>query len=146
MTVRGWFRLAVEAGGLVAEALSEWPAPLDVGKLVGSGWQPVPFRQFLLKIHSRCNLSCDYCYMYTMADQSWRHRPMTMAPSLLVSTAQRIAEHARTHRLSTVRIILHGGEPLLAGHSYLADAVCSLRQALTSLPGVVEDSNEDQSF
>ena len=32
-------------------------------------------RQFLLKVHSRCNLACDYCYVYQHADQSWRTRP-----------------------------------------------------------------------
>ena len=30
---------------------------------------------FLLKVASRCNLSCDYCYMYEHADQSWRNQP-----------------------------------------------------------------------
>jgi uncharacterized protein len=28
--------------------------------------------EFIVKVHSRCDLSCDYCYMYEMADQSWR--------------------------------------------------------------------------
>ena len=29
----------------------------------------VQVRQFILKIHRRCDLRCDYCYIYTMADQ-----------------------------------------------------------------------------
>lgn len=125
--------MAIEVGGPLAEALPEWPATLDVDKLVVGGWRPTPFRQFLLKVHSRCNLSCDYCYMYTMADQSWRRRPMTMEPSLLTSTARRIAEHADAHGLDSVHIILHGGEPLLAGYSYIADAVHSLRKTLVEV-------------
>jgi uncharacterized protein len=103
---------------------------LDVDELITGGWRPTPFRQFLLKVHSRCNLSCDYCYVYTLADQSWRLRPLTMEPSVLALTARRIANHARAHNLDAVRIILHGGEPLLAGRSYLADAVSRLRQML----------------
>jgi uncharacterized protein len=35
-----------------------------------TGWRPVPFREFIVKVHSRCDLACDYCYMYEMADRS----------------------------------------------------------------------------
>ncbi|MEU9838708.1 hypothetical protein AB0C69_05725, partial [Actinomadura sp. NPDC048032] len=37
--------------------------------------EALPFREFILKIHSRCNLACDYCYVYEMGDQSWRDQP-----------------------------------------------------------------------
>ncbi len=59
-----------------------------------------------------------------------------MEPSLLAWTAQRIAEHSLAHGLDSVRIILHGGEPLLTGHSYLAGAVRSLRATLRVIPRV----------
>ncbi|MDQ3761342.1 MAG: FxsB family radical SAM/SPASM domain protein [Actinomycetota bacterium] len=94
------------------------------------GWRPTPFKQFLLKIHSRCNLSCDYCYVYASADQSWRRKPMVMPPPILAFTARRIAEHAAMHGLDAITVILHGGEPLLAGHSYLADTVHQLRDTV----------------
>ncbi|MDX2538408.1 MULTISPECIES: FxsB family cyclophane-forming radical SAM/SPASM peptide maturase [Streptomyces] len=83
------------------------------------GLSATPFRQFLLKIHSLCNLSCDYCYVYFAADQSWRRRPAVMDLETVRQAAVRIVEHAREHRLSTVRIILHGGEPLLVGKAHL---------------------------
>jgi uncharacterized protein len=104
----------------------EWPATLDVAALVADGWRPVPFREFIVKIHSRCDLACDYCYMYEMADQSWRNRPRRMSREIAESTAARIGEHARAHRLESITLILHGGEPLLAGSdliSYLVTAV-----------------------
>ncbi|MFE3852502.1 FxsB family cyclophane-forming radical SAM/SPASM peptide maturase [Streptomyces griseorubiginosus] len=93
----------------------------------------VPFRQFLLKIHSRCNLACDYCYVYESVDQSWRDRPRTMAPGAVRRAAALIAEHARDHALSEVRVVLHGGEPLLVGAQRL-DAV--LRELTGALDGV----------
>jgi uncharacterized protein len=108
----------------------EWSATLDVARLETAGWRPVPFREFVLKIHSRCDLACDYCYMYTMADQSWHTRPMVMSPATLEATATRIAEHARAHDLSSVEVILHGGEPLLAGPAFISDAVWVLRTAM----------------
>jgi uncharacterized protein len=87
-------------------------------------------RQFVLKIHSRCNLACDYCYVYTMADQSWRSRPRVLSRELVEHTAARIAEHAHRHNLSEVRIVLHGGEPLLAGTAAIAGYVRTIRGAL----------------
>jgi uncharacterized protein len=94
------------------------------------GHRPVPFRQFLLKINERCNLSCQYCYIYTMADQTWRNRPHAMSPGLVSVTAERIAEHARTHSLDSVRVIFHGGEPLLSGVRPVAEAMRKIRAAV----------------
>lgn len=79
----------------------------------------LPFRQFLLKIHSRCDLACAYCYMYEAADQSWRERPRRMELATVRRTARLIAEHARRHKLATVHVVLHGGEPLLVGAEHL---------------------------
>jgi uncharacterized protein len=91
---------------------------------------PTPFRQFVLKVHGRCNLRCDYCYMYTMADQRWRHRPPRMSAATIERTAARIAEHVDRHGLDRVTGVLHGGEPLLAGGDRLAHAVRSVRRAV----------------
>lgn len=90
----------------------------------------MPFRQFLLKIHSRCNLACDYCYVYEAADQSWRGRPRTMDLAVVRRTAELIAEHVRSHRLSQVSVILHGGEPLLVGPRHLDATLRVLADAL----------------
>ncbi|MDF6061660.1 MULTISPECIES: radical SAM/SPASM protein FxsBH, inactivated beta-hydroxylase extension form [Streptomyces] len=79
----------------------------------------VPFREIVLKVHSRCDLACDHCYVYEHADQSWRTRPKTVSDRVIAKTAQRLAEHAKTHALPSVSVILHGGEPLLAGPARL---------------------------
>jgi uncharacterized protein len=90
----------------------------------------LPFRQFVLKIHSRCDLACDHCYVYEHADQSWRGRPAVISPETVAKAGERIAEHARAHGLSVVRVILHGGEPLLVGAPRLGSIVRDLRQAI----------------
>jgi uncharacterized protein len=114
------------------ESRLEWPATLDVAALMALGWRTVPFREFIVKIHSRCDLSCDYCYMYEMADQSWRDRPRRMSPEIAKHTATRIAEHARTHQLSSIALILHGGEPLLAGQDLISYLVKETRDTAGS--------------
>lgn len=110
----------------------EWPATLDVAALIRGGWQPAPFSEFIVKIHSRCDLACDYCYMYEMADQSWRDRPRRMSAEVAKHAAMRIGEHARAHELEAIALILHGGEPLLAGRELIADLVAATRDAAGS--------------
>lgn len=121
----------------MAGAWGEWPTTLDVAQLESTGWRPVPFREFVLKIHSRCDLACDYCYMYTMADQSWRGRPIVMSVATIEAAAARIAEHAAAHELPSVEVSLHGGEPLLAGAEFITTAVTALRRAIE--PGTQVD-------
>ncbi|MDX3544901.1 FxsB family radical SAM/SPASM domain protein [Streptomyces europaeiscabiei] len=90
----------------------------------------LPLRQFVLKMHSRCDLACDHCYVYEHADQSWRGRPRVVSDEVLRTTAKRIAEHAETHGLTAVHVVLHGGEPLLAGRTRLRRAATELTAAL----------------
>ncbi|MEV1063879.1 FxsB family cyclophane-forming radical SAM/SPASM peptide maturase [Streptomyces sp. NPDC050263] len=85
------------------------------------------FRQFIVKMHGRCNLACTYCYLYEGPDRTWRTRPGAAAPEVLDRTATRIAEHARSHALTAVSLVLHGGEPLLAGAETLAGFTALVR-------------------
>lgn len=107
----------------------EWPFTIDVPALATSGWEPVPFREFIVKVHARCDLSCDYCYIYEMADQSWRDQPRRMPENIVEQAAERIGDHARNHGLRNITLILHGGEPLLAGHELIWRIVTLTRKA-----------------
>jgi uncharacterized protein len=107
----------------------EWPSTLDVRTLLADGWRPTPFREFILKIHSRCDLACDYCYMYELADQTWRRRPRRMSRVIAEQAAMRIVEYIYAHDLPQITLILHGGEPLLAGPDLIAHLVTSVRAA-----------------
>jgi uncharacterized protein len=93
----------------------------------------VPLSQFVLKVHSRCDLACDHCYVYESADQSWHGRPLAISDEVISRTAERIAQHAASHRLGTVQVVLHGGEPLLAGPGRLRRVATELRSALTGI-------------
>ncbi|MFE4060750.1 radical SAM/SPASM protein FxsB, inactivated metallohydrolase extension form [Streptomyces sp. NPDC059096] len=90
----------------------------------------VPFREIVLKVHSRCDLACDHCYIYEHADQSWRTRPKAISDEAMTRTALRLAEHAKAHTLPSVSVILHGGEPLLAGPARLRRVCEELTAAL----------------
>ncbi|WP_433394449.1 FxsB family cyclophane-forming radical SAM/SPASM peptide maturase [Micromonospora sp. KLBMP9576] len=89
-----------------------------------------PLTQYVLKLVSRCDLACDHCYVYEHPDQSWRRQPRVMAPATVAAVARRIAEHAAAHRLDVVRVVLHGGEPLLAGAARLDATAATLRRVI----------------
>jgi uncharacterized protein len=87
---------------------------------------------FLIKIASRCNLSCDYCYMYHHADQSWQKQPFVMSLHHRQLLAFRIAEYVEVQNLKEITVVFHGGEPLLAGIEIIAETVNSIRSAVAS--------------
>ena len=93
------------------------------------------FRQFVLKVHSRCNLACDHCYVYESVDQSWRDQPQVIADRTVRAAAMRIGEHAARNGIDRVGVVLHGGEPLLVGPAGLERIFGILR---STLDGVAE--------
>ncbi|MCX5138746.1 FxsB family cyclophane-forming radical SAM/SPASM peptide maturase [Streptomyces sp. NBC_00338] len=94
---------------------------------------PPSLSQFVLKMHSRCDLACDHCYVYEHADTSWRGRPRAVTRQTLARAADRIAEHALAHGLPVVHVVLHGGEPLLAGPELIRCAAEELTRALDGI-------------
>ena len=92
------------------------------------------FRQFVLKIDSRCDLACDHCYVYEAADQGWRRQPHVMSRDTAAAAGHRIAEHAGANGLGLVRVVLHGGEPLLAGAERVREIIEALRGPVLALP------------
>jgi len=70
--------------------------------------------------------------MFEMADESWRGQPKVMSMDTVSVTARRIAAHAEDHDLSDVQIILHGGEPLLAGSDYVAAIATEFRAVISA--------------
>lgn len=101
-----------------------------------SATEPRPFDQFVIKVVSRCNLACDYCYEYFHGDESWRKQPRFMSVDTLTMVARRIAAHARAHDMPTVSISLHGGEPMLAGLDRLSAWTRILRSEIGAVTEV----------
>lgn len=90
------------------------------------------FNTFLVKLASRCNLDCDYCYMYHHADQSWRSRPRFMSAGTVHALAENAAKYAGARGLTHATVLIHGGEPLLAGPDRMRQLVGGMRSAFSS--------------
>ena len=114
-----------------------WPGPRRVTRRITGGSTrhslappSSPISQYVLKIASRCDLKCDYCYVYEHADQGWRRQPALMDLATVRTIAERVAAHAGKHHLTTVRMVLHGGEPLLAGARRLDEIAAELHRRI----------------
>jgi uncharacterized protein len=72
-----------------------------------------PITQLLVKVATRCNIDCSYCYWFR--DPAVYDKPKLMSTAVVQQLLQRIEEHIIRYRLIDFPIILHGGEPLLWG-------------------------------
>ncbi|MFE9093670.1 FxsB family cyclophane-forming radical SAM/SPASM peptide maturase [Streptomyces sp. NPDC007264] len=88
---------------------------------------PLPFRSFVLKSANRCNIDCDYCYVFNSPDEAWRKLPARMSVEVARAAGRRIRQHAAAHGLRSVHLVLHGGEPLLAGRRHTHALLAALR-------------------
>ena len=90
----------------------------------------VPISGFVIKISSRCNLNCSYCYEYNMGDDSWKSMPKTMSIETMSKVMDRIKEHSLKHDFNNISISLHGGEPLLVGIDKFKDYISVIKSNL----------------
>lgn len=93
-------------------------------------------RTFVFKLTARCNLACDYCYMFSRVDRSFRQRPARMSLDVAAAALARVAEHAKRTHLNNVTVALHGGEPLLAGKPWMTEFLQLVEDVRSSGLGV----------
>jgi uncharacterized protein len=83
----------------------------------------------LLKVASRCNIDCGYCYVYHSPDGQWRNQPVYMSEAVMEDAVCRLGE-LRREQNQDLAVVLHGGEPLLAGYPRLEKLLTRLRAEL----------------
>lgn len=77
----------------------------------------------IVKIASRCNINCTYCYMYNKGDNSYTSQPKVMHKDVYIAMYNRIKTHCLENYIDTFFITIHGGEPLLAGKKYMREFI-----------------------
>jgi uncharacterized protein len=83
----------------------------------------------LLKVASRCNINCRYCYVFNMGDTGWSRGPKRMSRETCRATAVALSRLIREQG-RPFAVVLHGGEPLLLGPANLSYVILTLREAL----------------
>jgi uncharacterized protein len=76
-------------------------------------FQDQPISQLLVKVATRCNIDCSYCYWFR--DAAVYDKPKLMSADVLHQLLLRIEQHVARYSLIDFPIVLHGGEPLLWG-------------------------------
>ncbi|MEO8432102.1 MAG: radical SAM protein [Acidobacteriota bacterium] len=89
-----------------------------------------PPLQFVLKVASRCNLNCSYCYVYNKGDSTWRSRPSVMPDAVFTAAVGRIRRYCEASGQAVAHVVFHGGEPCLVGASRLRRWCGELRTGL----------------
>lgn len=88
-------------------------------------WNVRPVDQILVKLAAECNLRCTYCYWFK--DQEVLRLAPVMKEEVVSKFLERLREHIISHEIRAIRLILHGGEPLLFGKRRFAQLMKSLR-------------------
>jgi uncharacterized protein len=67
----------------------------------------------VLKVASRCNLNCEYCYMYNLGDETYKSQPKFMSQEIVDNLLNQVEIYLTQSRAKAFQFIFHGGEPLL---------------------------------
>jgi uncharacterized protein len=98
-----------------------------------------PITTFVVKVVSRCNLKCSYCYMYEHPDQTWKEQPVFMSAKTIQILSNRLSSYVRIRELKQIIVVFHGGEPLLLG-------AAKLREFFTILSSSFQNIETDVKF
>lgn len=70
--------------------------------------------EVVFKVQETCNINCSYCYMYNMGNEAHRLVPQKQASdSVWLEVADFIVHENAVRDPTYVRIVFHGGEPML---------------------------------
>jgi uncharacterized protein len=69
--------------------------------------------KFVVKVASRCNINCSYCYMYNLGDMSYKNQPKFISEATIERFVEKLKIHIELNKLKLIHIVIHGGEPLL---------------------------------
>jgi uncharacterized protein len=83
----------------------------------------------LVKVASRCNINCTYCYVYNMGDGGWRDMPALMSLATVDALSKALGQLAND-QARPFATVLHGGEPLMLGARRLNFLLGALRRGL----------------
>ena len=84
----------------------------------------------LIKVASRCNINCSYCYVYHMGDDNWSRLEKLMSKETIDAVCNALKELTQSQE-RYFSIVLHGGEPLLLGATRLEYLLSKLREVVS---------------
>lgn len=86
----------------------------------------------ILKITERCNIDCDYCYVFNLHDASYKEHSARISLNNVDHLINFIKQAISDYQIESLGIILHGGEPLLMSKQHFI-SICEKLNSLNSL-------------
>ena len=83
----------------------------DTKVAMPSAVEPAAFNFVLVKLASRCNINCTYCYWFR--DPEVYNKPPVLTLDAEDQFCARLEQHIRKYELDQFLLVFHGGEPLL---------------------------------
>lgn len=99
--------------------------------------------QVVLKVAERCNINCSYCYYFNGGNDEPYHRPPYVSDTVVDGIVRFVRESASQLQLGRLRVVLHGGEPLMLKKSRFRSVCNTLSQLKELRPeaGIVMTTN-----
>ena len=69
--------------------------------------------EVVVKITERCNINCSYCYMFNRGNEDYLTHPIYISEQVVIASAKFLAQGAQDLGTKEIRIIFHGGEPMM---------------------------------
>lgn len=79
------------------------------------------FNALVVKIASRCNLNCSYCFMYNLGDETYKLQPKFMKEDTVDQILRQTKKYIIRHDKKYFTFLFHGGEPLLVNPSFFIE-------------------------
>lgn len=67
----------------------------------------------VIKVTERCNINCTYCYIFNKESDLYESKPKQMSAQTVREVARLLANGALDTNAKNVRVIFHGGEPMM---------------------------------
>jgi uncharacterized protein len=83
----------------------------------------------LVKVASRCNINCTYCYVYNMGDDNWKNLSKFISEETIEAVCDSLNDFVKNQN-KRFSVVLHGGEPFLLGTKKLKHLLQRLRDVL----------------
>ncbi|MDR1544300.1 MAG: radical SAM protein [Prevotellaceae bacterium] len=80
--------------------------------------------QIVIKVTSKCNLNCKYCFVYNQGNENYKFEPNFISEKIITQIFQKIENYCvKNPKIQYFYIVFHGGEPLLTGKNFYINAV-----------------------
>lgn len=86
----------------------------------------------VIKVTERCNINCDYCYVYHKGNDDFMARPALMKFSEFDKIINFLVQGASDMGAKRMSVIFHGGEPLLLKKVVFSKFCAQLRERIPS--------------